>query len=332
MTLKPLREQVVVIVGGSSGIGLATANRAARRGASVAIIARNEHALSSAADAIRRDGGRALPLVADVSDPAGLETVAEQVLREYGRIDTWVNGAAVAAYSRLCSSPVEEMRRQFDVTYWGQVYGSRVAVDAMRSSGGALVNIGSGLSDRAIMLLGTYCAAKHAIKAFTDTLRLELSKDRVPISVTLVKPSSINTPFYQKALTRLGVEPRPIPPVYAPDVVAEAILTAAQRPVREVSVGSGAALMSVARFTPWLTDMVLERVLFNAHKSDIPADETRPHNVYAPLADDGGERGAWNGLTLESSAHTSLMLHKWTALAAAMTAVVVASTAMTKAR
>jgi hypothetical protein len=180
------------------------------------------------------------------------------------------------------------------------------------------------------MLLGTYCAAKHAVKGYTDALRMELSRDRVPISVTLVKPSSINTPFYQKALTRLGAEPRPVPPVYAPEVVAHAILTAAQRPVREIGVGVGAALMSAARFAPALTDMVMERFLFDGQKSDRPADESRPHNLYAPLREDGGERGRnWSGLTLSSSAYTNVMLHRPAALATAITAIAAAAAVIT---
>lgn len=309
--LRPLDEQAVVIVGGSSGIGLVTAKRAARLGASVAIIARNERALRTAVEEISALGGRAIYVAADASDSAALESAAEKIVDDLGRIDTWVNAAAVAAYTRLCESSLDEMRRQMDITFWSQVHGSRIAVGHMQQRGGALINVGSGLSDRAIPLLGTYCAAKHAVKAYTDALRMELEERHTPISVTLIKPSCINTPFYQKALTRLGVEPKPIPPVYAPEPVADAILAAAVDPVREVSVGAGAALISAARFVPWITDVVMERLLFNAQKSRKPADEERPHNLYAPLSDDGGERGRnWEGPTFESSAYTSVMLHR----------------------
>lgn len=330
LVLKPLGQQVLVIVGSSSGIGLVTARRAARAGARVALVARNERALNAAADQIRRDGGRALALVADASDPAAMDAVGETVVREWGRIDTWVNGAAVAAYGRLSDSSLEEMRRQMDVSFWSQVHGSRVAVRHMRTAGGALINIGSGLSDRALPLLGTYAAAKHAVKGYTDALRMELEQDHIPVSVTLVKPSSINTPFYQKALTRLGAEPQPVPPVYAPEVVAESILTAAQRPVREISVGAGAALVSAARLAPRLTDLVMERLLFNAQKSNIPAHEGRPHNLYNELPDDGGERGLyWSGTTFESSAYTELMLHRRKTLATwALVAAVAAGAAI----
>src|SRR5687767_3740806 len=140
-------------------------------------------------------------------------------------------------YGRIMDLSIEDMRRQMDINYWGQVYGSRTAVKHLRERGGALINIGSALSDRAIPLQGNYCAAKHALKAFTDALRMELEEEGVPISVTLVKPASIDTPFFEKAKTYLGVEPQPVPPVYAPEVVSNVILAAAERPMRELIAG-----------------------------------------------------------------------------------------------
>ena len=166
--------------------------------------------------------------------PRRLTRIADTALREFGRIDTWVNNAAVSMYGRIMDLSIEDMRRQMDVNYWGQVYGSRTAVQHLRREGGALINVGSALSDRAIPLQGGYCAAKHALKAFTDTLRMELEEQGIPIAVTLVKPASIDTPFFEKARTYLGVEPQPVPPVYAPEVVADVILHAAQHPLREL--------------------------------------------------------------------------------------------------
>jgi NAD(P)-dependent dehydrogenase (short-subunit alcohol dehydrogenase family) len=197
--LKPIDEQVLVITGASSGIGLVTAKQAARHGARVVLAARNESALTEAVEDIRRSGGRATYVVADVADLQQVERVADVAIREFGRIDSWVNNAAVSMYGRTMDLAIEDMRRQMDVNYWGQVYGSRVAVTRLRDRGGALINVGSALCDRAIPLQGNYCAAKHALKAFTDALRMELEQEGVPISVTLVKPASVDTPFFEKA-------------------------------------------------------------------------------------------------------------------------------------
>ena len=194
------------------------------------LAARNGHDLERAVADIRHAGGRAIHVVADVADPQRVDAIADAAIREFGRIDTWVNNAAVSMYGRVMQLPIEDMRRQMDVNYWGQVYGSRAAVRHLRDRGGALINVASALADRAIPLQANYSAAKHALKAFTDGLRMELEEEGLPISVTLVKPASVDTPFFQKAKTYLGVEPQPVPPVYAPEVVAEVILHAAQHP------------------------------------------------------------------------------------------------------
>ncbi|HJR60778.1 MAG TPA: SDR family oxidoreductase [Vicinamibacterales bacterium] len=309
ITLKPLSEQVMVITGASSGIGRVTARQAARGGACVVLAARNEKELHDAAEAIRRTGGRAAFAVADVADARQVDAVADAAVREFGRIDTWVNNAAVSIYGRITELTIEDMRRQMDVNYWGQVYGSRAAVRHLRHRGGALVNVGSALSDRAIPLQGGYCAAKHALKAFTDALRMELEEEGLPISVTLVKPASVDTPFFEKARTYLGVEPQPVPPVYAPEVVAEVILHAAVHPLREVIAGGSGAKLSAARFAPRLADLYMERWTFESQATDKPVNG-RPDNLYEPLPADGGERGRnWEGHTRESSLYTRAALH-----------------------
>ena len=326
--LLPICEQVVVITGASSGIGLVTATEAADRGARVVLAARNEHDLQAAVDRSRAKGGRAIHVAADVSDPQQVERIADAAVSEFGRIDTWVNNAAVSVYGRVVELPIEDLRRQMDVNYWGPVYGSRVVVRHLRERGGALINVASALSDRAIPLQGNYCAAKHALKAFSDALRMELEEEGVPISVTLVKPASIDTPFFDKAKTYLGVEPQPVPPVYAPEVVAEVILAAAQRPVREIFAGGAGAKLSAARFAPRLADKYMERWTFADQRTDTPAMPDRPHNLYAPVAHDGGERGRnWRGHTRASSIYTTAVLHPAVtagalALAAAFTGIV----------
>jgi NAD(P)-dependent dehydrogenase (short-subunit alcohol dehydrogenase family) len=308
--LRPLNEQVIVITGASSGIGLVTAKQAAAQGARVVLSARNARDLEDAVAEIRRSGGRALAVAADVAEPQQVDELAAAALREFGRIDTWVNNAAVSLYGRITDLPLEDMRRQMDINYWGQVYGSRTAVTHLRARGGALINVGSALSDRAIPLQGSYCAAKHALKAFTDTLRMELEEEGVPIAVTLVKPASIDTPFFEKAKTYLGVEPQPVPPVYAPEVVSEVILEAAQHPIRELIAGGSGAKLSAARLAPRLADRYMERWTFDGQKTDKPAGAGRPDNLYAPVAYDGGERGRnWEGHTRRSSVYTKAMLH-----------------------
>jgi short-subunit dehydrogenase len=311
--LKPLRDQVIVITGASSGIGLVTARRAARQGAAVVLAARNETDLRGAVADIRRDGGRAIHVRADVSNPRDVESIAASAVAAFGRIDTWVNNAAVAVYGRLMELSLEEMRQQFDINYWGVVHGSRVAVPFLKNDGGALINVGSALSDRAIPLQGNYSAAKHAIKGFTDALRMELEEEGAAVSVTLIKPSSIDTPFFDKARSHMGVEPQPVPPVYAPELVAEAILAAAERPVRDLIVGGSGRLLSMSSLAPRTADAYMERTLFDSQKTDKPVFG-RADNLFGPVAHDGGERGRnWQGRTIRRSASTAAALHPRTA-------------------
>ena len=309
--LKRIGEQVVVITGASSGIGLVTAKTAARRGASVVLAARNGRDLARAVDAIRAEGGRAEYVVCDVADRAQVGEVAARAVAEFGRIDTWVNNAAVSMYGRLQDVPLEDMRRQFDVNYWGTVHGSLAAVPHLKRQGGALINVASALADRAIPLQGNYCAAKHAMKAFTDSLRMELEEEGAPISVTLVKPGSIDTPFFQKARVYIDREPQPVPPVYSPELCARTILECAERPVRDVLVSGMAKVISLAgSVAPRLTDYYMERKTTESQMTDVPVAPERRDNLYEPLEDDGGERGRYAGHVSEHSLYTYAALHR----------------------
>jgi NAD(P)-dependent dehydrogenase (short-subunit alcohol dehydrogenase family) len=300
----------MLITGASSGIGLVTAKRAAAAGARVVLAARNERDLAAAVESIRDLGGRAIYCATDVANADQVKRLGERAVAEFGHIDTWVNNAGVSIYGRCTEIDLADMRRQFDVNYWGQVHGMLTAVELLRERGGALINVASAVADRAIPLQGNYSATKHAIKAFTDTLRMELEEEGVPISVTLVKPGSIDTPLFDKAKSLLGVVPQPIPPVYAPDVVARVILDAAQRPIRDVIAGGMGKVVSLGeKLSPRLTDKYMERSTFDSQKTDMPVGDSKPDNLYAPVANDGGERGHFEGRVHEWSAYSAAVMH-----------------------
>jgi NAD(P)-dependent dehydrogenase (short-subunit alcohol dehydrogenase family) len=315
--LKKVSDQVMVITGATSGIGLVTAKRAAQRGARVVLCSRNELELQETVSVIQESGGTARGVVADVSNPEDMEHLAATAIEEFGSLDTWVNNAGVGFYGRLTEVAIEDMRRLFEVNFWGTVYGSRAAVARLRGSGGALINLGSIVSDRAIPLQGAYSASKHAVKAFTDALRMELEEEGAPVSLTLIKPSAIDTPYFQHAKNYMAVEPKPPAPVYAPEVVANAILRAAEHPVRDITIGGGGRLLAaVGSALPRLTDYYMERSMFSAQRSELPS-EGRPGNLYEPAAVENLESGGYEGHVRQSSRYTQLALSPARALLAA---------------
>ena len=306
--LKPLNEQVIVITGATSGIGLTTARMAADRGARVVLGARDGEALVRIVEHIRRTGGEADFAEVDVADGMQLRLLAEVALHRFGRIDSWVNNAGVSVYGRLLETPDRDHRRLFETNYWGVVHGSRVAVEHLADEGGALINVGSSVGDRAIPLQGAYCATKHAVKGFTNALRMELEADGLPISVTLVKPGAIDTRYEANARVLTGAEPMNPPPVYAPETVARAILHAAQHPVRDVIVGSGGKLLSMSEtWAPRLADMVMERFLIPWQQS---GGDVEGHRDTLYRAGDGGwQRGTRHDFVRERSFYTMASLH-----------------------
>ena len=306
--LKRLEDQVLVITGATSGIGLATARRAAQRGARVVLCSRNEPELRETVAQIEEFGGTAQAVVADVARLQDVERLARTAVEAFGTFDTWVNNAGVSFYGRLTEVALEDMRQLFEVNFWGMVHGARVAVPVLRRHGGALINIGSVVSDRAIPLQGTYSASKHAVKGFTDALRMELEEEGAPVSVTLIKPSTIDTPYFKHAKNYMAVQPRPPAPVYAPEVVANAILRAAEHPMRDITIGGGGRFLSaMGTALPRLTDFYMERAMFSSQRSDVPAEEQRG-NLYGPSGEENLERGGYEGHVMQSSVYTQAAL------------------------
>jgi short-subunit dehydrogenase len=257
IVLKPLAEQVVVVTGASSGIGLATAVAAAKAGAKVVLAARSEQVLEAISAVLAEDRSEALAVPADVSDNHQLERIADAALARFGRIDTWVNNAGLSIYGRLTEVSEADSRRLFDVNFWGLVNGSLMAVRHLRAHGGALINVGSEVSETVIPLQGMYSASKHAVKGFTDALRLELQLENAPISVTLIQPTAVNTPYPEHAKNYMREEPKLPSPQLDPTAVAEAILDAAVRPRRDVKVGFVAKLnTTIAKVLPKLGDRI----------------------------------------------------------------------------
>jgi short-subunit dehydrogenase len=305
--LKKLQDQTIVITGASSGIGLATARMAAKRGARVVLTSRNEEELRRATNEINGTGGRAMYVAADVASPDELDQVAERAIREFGGIDTWVNNAGVSIYGKLTEVPLADKKRLFETNFWGVVNGCRTAVRVMRDTGGVIVNIGSIVSDRAVPLQGMYSASKHAVLGYTDALRMELEHDRIPIAVTLVKPGSINTPFVEHARNYMEEAPMLPPPVYAPDVVADTILRCAEKRVRDITVGGGGrALAVMGMVAPRSLDLYMERAMFDQQKDHTGTVQSRD-SLYRPKRD-GQADGPYPGHVMRSSAYTKTVL------------------------
>jgi NAD(P)-dependent dehydrogenase (short-subunit alcohol dehydrogenase family) len=280
--LKPLRKQVIVVTGATSGNGLATVEAATRQGAAVMAVARNVAALDALRVRLTANGARVATCVADVSDQAAVDRVVTVTTETFGGFDSWVNNAGVGTYGTLEQVPVEDHRRVFDVNYFGVLHGSLAAARHLRTrGGGAIINVGSILGDRSIVQQGPYCATKHAVQALTDTLRMELEREGAGISVTLIKPGAIDTPFPEHARNFMDEPPRLPPPLYAPAVVADAILFACENPRRTLYAGGGGLLSSMlAQIAPRVTDVIMEATGTTLQqKPGDPGDAARRDNL-----------------------------------------------------
>jgi NAD(P)-dependent dehydrogenase (short-subunit alcohol dehydrogenase family) len=290
MPQKPLSEQVVVVMGASSGIGRATALAAAARGATVVAAARTGSALDTLVQEITSTGGTASSVVADTAAPDQVEAVAARAVDRYGRIDTWAQVAGVAAYGRFLEIPPEEFQRVVDVTFMGGVHAARAALPRLRAAGGGtFVQVSSVVARRSFPVATPYSAAKHAVDGFVEALRQELAHDGEPITVAQILPAAINTPFFDKARTHLGVKPGGPPPVYQPQLVADAILHAAEHPTRDVVVGGGGVqLLLLQKLSPRLMDLVGRTAGIRVQRTDVPKGPEGPDGLFEAV--DGEER------------------------------------------
>lgn len=301
--LKPLHQQVMVITGATSGIGLATALAAARRGTKLVLAARNEEELEKVVQQVKNIGSQAISVVADVGKREDLQKIADAAIERFNSFDTWVNNTGTSIYGRLEEVSEEDHRRLFDTNFWSVVNGSLIAARHLKGHGGAIINLGSVVSDVAMPLQGMYAASKHAIKGFTDAFRIELEEEDAPVSLTLVKPGSINTPLPEHAKKYTDKQPMVPPPAYEAEEVARAILYAATHPRRDIFVGSSAKLMSsLNKYAPAIMDWISEKVMFNQQQKDRPAHQ-REGSLHSPM-EDGSVDGNYPGYVRKKSFYT----------------------------
>lgn len=296
--MRPIKDQVIVITGGSSGIGRAAALKATQAGARVVIAARNVEALGDVTRQIDAAGGVAMAVPTDVADNAAVEALAEQTVRRFGRIDTWVNDAGTAVYGEFLDIAPDEFRQVIAVDLLGTVHGCRAALRRMRdlADGGAVVNIASEAGVRGVPLLTAYCAAKFGVDGFSEALRTEIEHNGWPVHLTVIRPASIDTPFFHHARSKMGVEPKPFPPVYDPDIAADAILFAATHAVRDLPVGGASAAFGLAEtVAPGLLDAALARTGYRLQRSDRPRPLGEPDDLFAPVPGPGAIRGGYDG-------------------------------------
>lgn len=335
MQLKSINQQVVAIVGASSGIGRETALQFAARGAKVVVAARNEVGLATLVEEIRRQGGEAVAVTADVAHFEQVQAIADTAVAQYGRLDTWVHAAATGILAPFAEITPEEFQRVVDVSLMGQVYGAMAALPYLKQEGrGALIHISSMEGVRGLPLQSPYCASKHGIEGFLESLRVELQHEGVPISVTSIKPAVINTPYYNKVRTKLGVKPTGIPPYYDPRLVTDAILYVAEHPTRDYIVGDVGRILDLAqRLSPELLDSVLALIGFQGQRTNEPKSEDAPDNVFEPIQDYNQVDGDFGDLVVPSVSDwfAKNPILKWGTVAATALGAIALATVVTQA-
>ena len=324
------RRKVVVVTGASAGIGRAIAREFAAHGWRVALLARGLDGLDGARRDVERLGGQALVLPTDVADAAQVEAAAAAVEARWGGIDAWVNNAMATIFSPALEVDPRDFVRATEVTYLGAVWGTLAALRRMKPRDrGTIVQVGSALAYRAIPLQASYCASKHAIRGFVDSLRCELLHDRSGIRITSVHMPALNTPQFGWVRSRLPFHPQPVPPIYQPEVAARAIVWAADHPRREYWVGYPTVATIVANtLMPGVLDRYLARTNFQAQQTDMPVDPGRPDNLETPAPGNQAAHGIFDDRAKDRSLQSQLSMHRRLAVGTASGAALVAVAAL----
>ncbi|HEY7259177.1 MAG TPA: SDR family oxidoreductase [Gaiellales bacterium] len=312
--------QVVVVTGASAGVGRAVAHAFARRGATVGLVARGHAGLEAAAEEVRALGGTPLVLPADVADHDEMDAAAQAVERRAGPIEVWVNAAMATVFAPLAETAPDEFRRSTEVTYLGTVHGTMAALRRMvPRDRGVVVQVGSALAYRAIPLQAAYCGAKFAVRGFTDSVRTELLHEGSSVWITMVQLPAVNTPQFSWCRTRLPNHPQPVPPIFDPDVPAEAVYWAATHRRRELIVGGSALKAIVASMVaPSLADRYLARTGYDSQQMQgVPVDRDRPDNLFSAVEDLAATRGRFSQESRTQSRQLWAATHRGILLAAA---------------
>jgi NAD(P)-dependent dehydrogenase (short-subunit alcohol dehydrogenase family) len=312
------RRKVVVVTGASAGVGRAVVRAFAERGADIGLIARGRSGLEGARREVEQAGGRALVLPLDVANSAAVEDAAEAVERELGPIDVWVNDAMVSVFAPIADTTPEEFRRVTEVTYLGYVYGTLAALKRMRTRDrGSIVQIGSALAYRSIPLQAAYCAAKHAIRGFTESLRTELLHDKSNVHVTAVQLPAVNTPQFGWSRAKLPNQPQPVPPIFQPELVADAVVYASEHRRREIWLAWPAVKAIMAeKVAPGVADHYLAAKGYDSQQTDQPIGLDRLDNLYDPVPGDHGAHGSFDARAKSFSIEWWLSKHRGALLAA----------------
>lgn len=308
--LKPINVQVVVVFGASSGIGRLTALEFARRGAKVAVAARSEEGLKSLVEEIEQHGGDTFYVIADAANFEQVKAVADKTVQRFGRIDTWVHAAGTFLFAPFEKTEPEEFARLIEVNLLGQIYGAKAALPYLKKIGGALIHISSVEAWRTMPYQSAYGASKHGVNGFLKALREELVHDEIPVSVTEILPGPINTPIWDKGRNKMPYKPRPLPPIYHPKIVVDAILFAAENPVSElVAGGAGATLTAGERLSPSLTEWVIGKVGFAGQKTNEEQTGSGDGSLFEPVSGLDTIEGRFSDEQLESDPYTYLKTH-----------------------